>query len=172
VQAVGHHRHEKWRVVETFLTEHSLMPFMYGVLPHVVGTILKRDRLHDDVTLVHRSCVTFPPSDRMSEEPMHLRCLQSSNGQVPQKMRSHTCQSIYRCGADPGGALVDFWVPVAVILVVYVTRQVEMKRMRTVSTTRHLSWPWWSVTVVLWEYLKRKVLISKPRTIEELKQRI
>jgi hypothetical protein len=26
-------------------------------------------------------------------------------------MHSHTLQSIYRCGTDAGGAVVDIWVP-------------------------------------------------------------
>jgi hypothetical protein len=39
---------------------------------------------------------------------VHLRCLQRSKGQEPQKMRSHTRKSIYHCREDAEGALVDF----------------------------------------------------------------
>jgi hypothetical protein len=66
-----------------------------------------------------------------------------------QKMRSHTWQSISHCEEDADGALVDFWVPVAVILLVYTTRQVQTKHMRNVWTTRHFLWQWCSVALVL-----------------------
>jgi hypothetical protein len=45
--------------VETFLAKHSLMPLLYGLLPHLVGTITKTDGFREEVTLVHRICVTF-----------------------------------------------------------------------------------------------------------------
>jgi hypothetical protein len=77
-----------------------------------------------------------------------------------------------------------FWIiacPVAVILFVHVTRQVETKHVVNVSTTR-LLWQWcymvWrspnlcACYYFLWGCLKSKFFISKPRTTGELKQRM
>jgi hypothetical protein len=87
-QAKEYHRYEKLRVVVTFLAEHSLMPLLHWLLPHLVGTILKRNQFHSDVTLAHRSCITFPLSAQISQQLLHLRCLQRSNGKEPQRKRS------------------------------------------------------------------------------------
>jgi hypothetical protein len=53
---------------------------------------------------------------------------------------------------------------------------------RNVSTTLHFSWCWFSMAcaftwslclwLLLWGYLKSKVSTSKPRTMEELKQKM
>jgi hypothetical protein len=94
----------------------NLLLLLHGLLPHLVRTTLKTDRIHDDVSLVH------------------------SSG-----------KGINECSA------------------------------RNVSTT-HLSWRCCSMAwrspdpsacnYFPWGYLKSKVFISKPRTIEELTLRI
>ena len=66
VPAMEHRRHGKWRVVETFPAEHSLMPLQCGLLLHFAETILMTDRSHDDVTPVHRISVALPHRARMS----------------------------------------------------------------------------------------------------------
>jgi hypothetical protein len=87
-------------------------------------------------------------------------------------MRSHTCQSIYRCGEDADGALVDFLggcsgnsgcLP----------NQASGNEVheKCFHNTRFV------MAVMLhgpsfMGYLKRKIFICKPRSIEERNQRI
>jgi hypothetical protein len=156
-QAMEHHRYEKLRVVVTFLAEHSLMPLLYGLFPHLVGTILKRNRVHNDATPVHRNCITFPLSARISQQPPHLRCLQRSQGKEHQKTRSYTWQSIYWCGEDTDGALVDFRVPSGGN---FVCSQNERS-----GNVFHLSLDLSACDYFLWGHLKSNVFISKPTTI-------
>ena len=110
VPVMEHRRHWKRRVVESFPAERSLMHLLCGLLLYLAEIILMRDRPHDDVTLVHRSCVALPHSARKSQKRLHVRCLQRSKGQELQKMRSHTRQSTFSCGEDADGARVDFQV--------------------------------------------------------------
>jgi hypothetical protein len=181
-QAMEHRRHEKWSVVEKFLAEQSLMPLLYGLLSHLLGTPLKRDRFHENVTLVHRSCVTFPHTAWMSQQPLHLRCLQRSKGQGPQKKRSHIRQSIYLCGEDDDGTLVNFRVPSSDNSVcshnqTTVNEAYEKCFLHVISRGGDVPWPALSHDLsacgyFLWGCLESNLFISKPRTIEELKQRI
>jgi hypothetical protein len=124
--ATEHRRLKDSWVVETFHEEYSLMPLLCGLLLQLIGNTVERNRLHEDVTLVHRSCVTFPCGARISQQPLHLRCLQCSKDQGHQQTRSHNRQSIYRCGQAADGTPVDFHVSLAVILFVHRTRETEM----------------------------------------------
>jgi hypothetical protein len=76
-----------------------------------------------------------------------------------------------------------FGCPVAVIWFVHLTRQVELKHMTKMFPQHFISGgsdvPWRAHSpdlsacdYFLWSYLKSNILISKLRTIEELKQRI
>jgi hypothetical protein len=79
-------------------------------------------------------------------------------------MRSHTRQSIYCCVEDVDGALVDFWVPSS-------GNSVSLQN-QTSGNLFHLSPDPSACDYFLWGCLKSKIFISKPRTIEELNQRI
>ena len=54
VPSTEHPSHGKWRFVETFPEEHSLMPLLCRLLLHLIKTILMGNRSYDDVTGSHK----------------------------------------------------------------------------------------------------------------------
>ena len=71
--AIDHHRSAKFRVVETFVTPYSLMPWPREQAPHLCGTAWYRAQFRDYVTLVGESFVASLVSPQLHESASALK---------------------------------------------------------------------------------------------------